>query len=207
MAATRPAPASAVARPVRILAFGDSLMAGYGLRKAEGFAPQLEARLRAEGLDAEVLNASVSGNTAGHARSRVRWTLDALRPPPDLAIVSFGGNDILRAVPPEETREDLDAVLAEFARRAIPVVLAGMLAPPFLGARYTRAFNAVFPELAAKYGVPLYPFFLAGVAGNAKLNLPDRVHPNAAGVERMVRGIAPFVLGALSRRARSHARS
>ena len=178
MAATPPATASSAAgRPLRIVAFGDSLMAGYGLRKEDGFAPQLEARLRAEGLDAKVLNAGVSGNTAGHARSRVRWTLDALRPPPDLAIVSFGGNDILRAVPPEETREDLDAVLAEFARRAIPVVLAGMLAPPFLGARYTRAFNAVFPEMAAKYDVPFYPFFLAGVAGKARLNLPDRSIP------------------------------
>src|SRR5438270_308605 len=177
--AARPTPSAD--RPVRILAFGDSLMAGYGLRKGEGFAPQLEALLRAERLDAEVINGGVSGNTAGHARSRVRWTLDALRPPPDLAIVSFGGNDILRAVPPEETREDLEAVLQEFARRDIPVVLAGMLAPPFLGARYTRAFNAIFPELAAKYGLPFYPFLLAGVAGNAKLNLPDRVHPNGEG--------------------------
>ena len=193
MPATRSAPAAA---PIRILAFGDSLMAGYGVRKGEGFAPQLEALLRAEGLDAEVIGAGVSGNTAGHARSRVRWTLDALRPPPDLAIVSFGGNDILRAVPPEETREDMEAVLDEFARRDIPVILAGMLAPPFLGPRYTRAFNAIFPALAAKYGLPFYPFLLAGVAGNARLNLPDRVHPNAQGIARMARGVAPYVLRA-----------
>jgi len=190
-AARSPAP------PFRILAFGDSLMAGFGLRKGEGFAPQLEALLRAEGIDAEVINAGVSGNTAGHARSRVRWTLDALKAPPDLAIVSFGGNDILRAVPPEETSEDLDAVLAEFARRGIPVILAGMLAPPFLGARYTKAFNAIFPELAARHGLPFYPFFLAGVAGNAKLNLPDRVHPNAQGIARMAKGVAPYVRRAL----------
>src|SRR3954468_23195637 len=135
--ASRPAPAAD--RPLRILAFGDSLMAGYGLRKGEGFAPQLEALLRTQGFNAEVINGGVSGNTAGHARSRVRWTLDAVRPPPDLAVVSFGGNDILRAVPPEETREDMEAVLDKFARRGIPVILAGMLAPPFLGARYTRA--------------------------------------------------------------------
>jgi len=172
-------------------------MAGYGVRKGEGFVPQLEALLRAEGLDAEVVNGGVSGNTTGHARSRVRWTLDALRPPPDLALVSFGGNDILRAVPPEETRADLRAVLDEFARRRIPVVLAGMLAPPFLGARYTRAFNAIFPELAAEYGLPFYPFLLAGVAGNARLNLPDRVHPNAAGIARMVKGVARYVLRAV----------
>jgi acyl-CoA thioesterase-1 len=181
-------------RPLRILAFGDSLMAGYGVRRDEGFAPQLEALLRAEGLEAEVVNAGVSGNTAGHARARVAWTLDALRPPPDLAIVSFGGNDILRAVPPEETREDLDAVLAEFARRRIPVLLAGMLAPPFLGARYTHAFNAIFPELAAKYRLPFYPFLLTGVAGNGKFTLPDRVHPNAQGIARMAKGVAPYVL-------------
>jgi len=194
MPAANPAPAP---DPIRILAFGDSLMAGYGVRKGEGFAPQLEALLRAQGLDAEVIGAGVSGNTAGHARSRVRWTLDALRTPPDLAIVSFGGNDILRAVPPEETREDMEAVLDEFARRSIPVILAGMLAPPFLGPRYTRAFNAIFPALAAEYGLPFYPFLLAGVAGKAKLNLPDRVHPNADGIARMVRGVAPLVMRAL----------
>jgi len=194
MPAANPAPAP---DPIRILAFGDSLMAGYGVRKGEGFAPQLEALLRAQGLDAEVIGAGVSGNTAGHARSRVRWTLDALRTQPDLAIVSFGGNDILRAVPPEETREDMEAVLDEFARRSIPVILAGMLAPPFLGPRYTRAFNAIFPALAAKYGLPFYPFLLAGVAGKAKLNLPDRVHPNADGIARMVRGVAPLVMRAV----------
>jgi acyl-CoA thioesterase-1 len=197
MAASRPAPAPD--RPFRILAFGDSLMAGYGLRRGEGFAPQLEALLREEGVDANVINAGVSGNTAGHARRRVAWTLDALKPPPDLAIVSFGGNDILRAVPPEQTREDMDAVLGEFARRGIPVVLAGMLAPPFLGARYTGAFNALFPELAAKYRLPFYPFFLAGVAGDARLNLPDRVHPNAKGAARMAKGVAPYVRRAIVR--------
>jgi acyl-CoA thioesterase-1 len=186
--AAKPSP-----RLLRVLAFGDSLMAGYGVRREEGFAPQLEALLREAGLDAEVVNGGVSGNTAGHARSRVRWTLDALRPPPDLAIVSFGGNDILRAVSPEETREDMDAILDEFRKRGIPVILGGMLAPPFLGARYTSAFNAIFPDLAAKYGLPFYPFLLAGVAGNAKLNLPDRVHPNAQGIARMAKGVAPFV--------------
>jgi len=194
-----PAPAAKPADlPLHILAFGDSLMAGYGVRRDEGFAPQLQKLLREAGLEAEVLNGGVSGNTAGHARARVRWTLDALRTAPDLAIVSFGGNDILRAVSPEETRDDMDAILAEFARRKIPVILAGMLAPPFLGAGYTRAFNAIFPELAAKYGLPFYPFLLAGVAGNSRLNLPDRVHPNAAGIARMAKGVAPYVLRAVA---------
>jgi acyl-CoA thioesterase-1 len=184
-------------RRVRILAFGDSLMAGYGLRRDEGFAPQLEARLREAGVAAEVINGGVSGNTAGHARTRIGWTLGGLRPPPDLAIVSFGGNDILRGVSPEETREEMEAILGEFAARGIPVILAGMLAPPFLGARYTKAFNAIFPALAARHGLPFYPFLLAGVAGKAKLNLPDRVHPNADGVARMVEGVAPYVLRAV----------
>lgn len=194
-----PSASDTAVRDLVLLAFGDSLVAGYGVRRDEGFAPQLEAALRAAGVPAKVVNAGVSGNTTGHARSRVRYTLDALGEAPDLAIVAFGGNDILRGVPPDETREDLDAVLAEFAGRGIPVVLAGMLAPPFLGQGYTRAFNALFAELARKYGAAFYPFFLAGVAGVARFNQPDRVHPNPAGVRKMVEGIGPVVIEALGR--------
>ncbi|HEX8669144.1 MAG TPA: arylesterase [Allosphingosinicella sp.] len=184
---------------IHILAFGDSLMAGYGLRSAEGFAPQLEAALRAEGVPATVINGGVSGNTAGQGRARLARVLDGLRRTPDLAIVGLGANDMLRGIPPEQTRADLDWILAELGRRGIRSTLAGMLAPPFLGQRYTHAFNAIFPDLARQYGSPLYPFFLAGVAGNAALNLPDRVHPNAKGIARMVRGIVPTVLKALGR--------
>ena len=186
-------------RTLSILAFGDSLVAGYGVRRDEGFAPQLEAALRKAGVPARVINAGVSGNTSGHARSRVGYTLDSLNETPDLAIVAFGGNDLLRGVPAAETREDLDAVLSEFAARGIPVVLAGMLAPPFLGSGYTKAFNGLFAELARKHKAAFYPFFLAGVAGVARFNQPDRVHPNADGVKRMVDGIAPTVLRALGR--------
>jgi acyl-CoA thioesterase-1 len=182
-----------------ILAFGDSLIAGYGVRRDEGFAPQLEAALARSGVRARVVNAGVSGNTTGHARARVRYTLDAMAERPDLAIVAFGGNDMLRGVPPEETREDLDAVLAEFGKREIPVVLAGMLAPPFLGSGYTRAFNALFGELAREHRAGFYPFMLAGVAGVPRLNQPDRVHPNAEGVRTIAAGIAPTVLRALGR--------
>jgi acyl-CoA thioesterase-1 len=184
---------------IHILAFGDSLMAGYGLRSGEGFAPQLEAALRAEGVPATVINGGVSGNTAGQGRARLARTLDGLRRTPDLAIVGLGANDMLRGIPAEQTRADLDWILAELARRGIQSMLAGMLAPPFLGQRYTQAFNSIFPDLAREYGAPLYPFFLAGVAGDAALNLPDRVHPNAMGIARMVRGILPTVLGALGR--------
>jgi acyl-CoA thioesterase-1 len=189
----------AEAKDVQVLAFGDSLTAGYGLPRDQGFAPQLEATLRRNGVRAFVTNAGVSSNTAANGRARIRWTLDGLKTKPDLAIVALGANDMLRGIPPSRTREDLDAILAEFRRRDIPVMLAGMIAPRNLGPRYMAEFNAIFPDLAKKYRAPLYPFFLAGVAGNAALNLPDRIHPNFAGVKRMVSGITPTVLRALQR--------
>jgi acyl-CoA thioesterase-1 len=185
------------AQDVHILAFGDSLTAGYGLPREQGFAPQLEDTLRRNGIRARVTNAGVSGNTAANGRARVKWTLDGLKVKPDLAIVALGANDMLRGYSPSQTREDIDAILAEFKRRDIPVLLAGMLAPPNLGQRYMAEYNMIFPDLARKYRAPLYPFFLAGVAGNPALNLPDRVHPNFQGVKRMVSGIAPTVLKAL----------
>jgi acyl-CoA thioesterase-1 len=185
------------AKDVHILAFGDSLTAGYGLPREQGFAPQLEDTLRRNGIRAQVTNAGVSGNTAANGRSRVKWTLDGLKVKPDLAIVALGANDMLRGYSPGQTREDLDAILAEFKRRDIPVLLAGMIAPPNLGQRYMTEYNMIFPDLARKYRAPLYPFFLAGVAGNPALNLPDRVHPNFQGIKRMVSGIAPTVMKAL----------
>ncbi len=184
-------------RDVHVLAFGDSLTAGYGLPAGQGFAPQLEDTLRRNGIRAYVTNAGVSGNTAGQGRSRLKWTLDGLKVKPDLAIVALGANDMLRGLPPSRTREDLDAIMAEFKRRDIPVVMAGMLAPPNLGIRYMMDYNSIFPDLARKYAAPLYPFFLAGVAGDAALNLPDRVHPNFQGIKRMVSGIAPTIIRAL----------
>lgn len=185
------------AKDIHILAFGDSLTAGYGLPREQGFAPQLEDMLRRHGVRAHVTNAGVSGNTAANGRARLKWTLDGLKAKPDLAIVALGANDMLRGYSPSQTREDMDAILAEFKRRDIPVLLAGMLAPPNLGQRYMAEYNSIFPDLARKYEAPLYPFFLAGVAGNPALNLPDRVHPNFQGIKRMVSGIAPTVLKAL----------
>jgi acyl-CoA thioesterase I len=189
--------APAAAKDVHILAFGDSLTAGYGLPSGQGFAPQLEDALRRNGVRAFVANAGVSGNTAGQGRARLKWTLDGLKQKPDLAIVALGANDMLRGLPPARTREDLDSILAELKRRGIRVLIAGMLAPPNLGSRYMSDFNSIFPDLARKYGATLYPFFLNGVAGNLAFNLPDRVHPNFQGVKRMVSGIAPTVLKAL----------
>jgi acyl-CoA thioesterase-1 len=191
--------APAEARDVHVLAFGDSLTAGYGLPPGQGFAPQLEAMLRRNGLRAFVTNAGVSGNTAAQGRARLKWTLDGLREKPDLAIVALGANDMLRGLPPKQTRADLDAIVTELKRRGIPVVIAGMLAAPNLGPRYRTEFDSIFPELARTHGAALYPFFLAGVAGNPALALPDRVHPNFQGIKKMVSGIAPTVLKALSR--------
>lgn len=191
--------APAAAQDVHILAFGDSLTAGYGLPRGQGFAPQLEDALRRNGVRAFVTDAGVSGNTAAAGRARLKWTLDGLKRKPDLAIVALGANDMLRGLGPRQTRADLDAIMAEFKRRDIKVVMAGMLAPPNLGSVYQREYNGLFPALARQYDAELYPFFLAGVVGDRRLNLPDGVHPNFQGIKVMVSGILPTVLRALER--------
>ena len=193
------AAAPAAAQELHVLAFGDSLTAGYGLPPGQGFAPQLEATLRRNGVPARVTDGGVSGNTVAQGRARLAWTLDGLKQKPDLAIVALGGNDMLRGLPPEQTRADMDAIIAELRRRDIPVLVAGMLAPPNLGSRYGAAFNSIFPDVARKYDAALYPFFLANVAGVRALNLPDGIHPNFQGIKRVVTGILPAVTGALRR--------
>lgn len=191
------AAAPAGAQDVHILAFGDSLTAGYGLPRGQGFAPQLEDSLRRNGVRAFVTDAGVSGNTAAAGKARLKWTLDGLKRKPDLAIVALGANDMLRGLSTRQTRADLDAILAEFSRRGIKVMVAGMLAPPNLGQAYVADYNSIFPDLARRYDAELYPFFLAGVAGDRRLNLPDGVHPNFQGIKVMVTGILPTVLRAL----------
>ena len=191
------AAAPAEAQDVHILAFGDSLTAGYGLPRGQGFAPQLEDSLRRNGVRAFVTDAGVSGNTAAAGRARLKWTLDGLKRKPDLAILALGANDMLRGLSPRQTRADLDGILAEFKRRDIKVMMAGMLAPPNLGSAYQKEYNGLFPALARQYNAELYPFFLAGVAGDRRLNLPDGVHPNFQGIKVMVSGILPTVLRAL----------
>lgn len=193
-------PAVAQAATIRILAFGDSLTAGYGLDPGDGFAPRLEAALRARGYDVQVLNGGVSGDTTAGGLDRLDW---ALADKPDLAIVELGANDMLRGVDPAEVEKNLDAMLARLKARNIPVLLAGMVAAPNLGHAYGEAFGAIYPRLAQKYGVPLYPFFLDGVAGDTALALEDAMHPDAAGVRRIVEGILPTVektLAALTRK-------
>jgi acyl-CoA thioesterase I len=191
--------APAAAQDVHILAFGDSLTAGYGLPPGQGLVPQLEDSLRRNGVRAQLIDAGVSGNTAAAGRARLAWTLDGLKEKPDLAIVALGGNDMLRALPPRQTRADMEAIVAELRRRDIPVLIAGMLAAPNLGQQYGAEFNRIFPDLARKYDAALYPFFLQGVAADRRLNLPDGVHPNFQGIKRIVSGILPSVMDALKR--------
>jgi len=181
---------AAAAQPYRIVGFGDSLMAGFGLDPGKGFTEKLEAALKAKGIDAEVANAGVSGDTTSGGLSRLDWSIpDGTR----LVILELGANDMLRGIGPAVTEKNLDAMLARLKARKIPVLLAGMKAAPNLGTDYQAAFNAIYPKLAAKYGVPLYPFFLDGVAGQAGYQLDDHLHPNAKGVDRMVERILPMV--------------
>jgi acyl-CoA thioesterase I len=181
-----------------VVAFGDSLSAGYALKPGEGFAPRLEAALRASKVAARVHNAGVSGDTSAAGRARLGWVLTALKAKPDLVIVELGGNDMLRGIAPAQTRANIDAIVTELKRRKIKVVIAGMLASPNMGPAYARDFNSLFPALARKHGVALYPFFMRGVAGNRGLVIADGIHPNPRGVNVIVGGILPTVKSALA---------
>jgi len=176
-----------------VVAFGDSLYAGYNLDAGQGFAPMLEKALVAKGVKARVFNAGVSGDTSAAGRERLAFTLDGLPRKPDLVIVGLGGNDMLRGLGPERTRANLDVILSDLKTRAIPAMLTGMLASPNMGPDYAKTFDRIYPDLAKSHGVPLYPFFLDGVVGHRDLQLPDGIHPNAKGVAIVVAKVAPMV--------------
>jgi acyl-CoA thioesterase-1 len=180
----------AAERPVNIVAFGDSLTAGYGLAANEAFPAQLQRALDAKGLAANVVNAGVSGDTAVGGLSRLDWSVPNGT---DAVILELGANDALRGFDPAITRKALDTMLRRFQERKISVLLCGMVAPPNMGAEYGRAFNSIYPELAAQNEAILYPFFLAGVAADPKLNQRDGLHPTAAGVAAIVDRILPRV--------------
>jgi acyl-CoA thioesterase-1 len=184
------ADAAANDRPVRIVVLGDSLTAGYRLDASQAFPAQLEKALRAKGIAVDIANAGVSGDTASGGLARLSWSVPEGT---EAVIVALGANDMLRGIDPAVTRRALDRILTSLRERQIEVLLAGMRAVPNLGSEYQRAFDAIYPELAATHGVLLYPFFLDGVAADPKLNLGDRIHPNAAGVEVMVARILPKV--------------
>lgn len=183
------------ASTIEIVGLGDSLMAGYELAAGQSYADKLEAALRAKGYDVRVANAGVSGDTTSGGLARLDWSVPDGT---DLVVLELGANDMLRGVSPEIAEKNLDAMISRLKERGIAVLLAGMMATPSLGKDYVERFNRIYPDLAAKHGVPLYPFFLDGVATNKALALPDGLHPNAAGVDRMVELSLPAVEKAIS---------
>jgi acyl-CoA thioesterase-1 len=181
---------AAGAEPYRIVGFGDSLMAGYGLGPGESFPEQLESKLKADGHDVVIENAGVSGDTTTGGLARLDWSVGDET---QLVILELGANDMLRGVAPEITEKNLDQMIARLKHRRIGVLLAGMQAAPNLGPDYQEAFNGIYARLAAKHGIPLYPFFMDGVAADPAFLLDDQMHPNAAGVTRVVDRILPMV--------------
>jgi acyl-CoA thioesterase-1 len=187
---------NAETKPLRILAFGASIVAGYGLDAQDALPAQLEKALRARGVAATVINSGVSGETSAGGLARLDW---ALADDPDLVIVDLGGNDALRGLDPKTTEANLDAIVTRLQQQKRGVLIAGMLAPPNLGADYAESFNAVFHTVAERHGVVLYPFILDGVVMDPKLNQQDGIHPNAAGVKVIVERMLPAVLQAIER--------
>lgn len=189
---------SAQETPIRVVVFGDSLAAGYGLLPDEGFSGQLQAWATENApMPVAIENAGVSGDTTAGGLARLDWTLGGTAP--DALILELGANDALRGIPPQETRANLDAMLAHLTEAGVEVLLAGMLAPRNMGADYIAEFEAIWPELAEKYGVVYQPFFLEGVAGEPSLNQDDGIHPNPEGVIKMIAHIAPYMQTLLKR--------
>ncbi|GAB4273882.1 MAG: arylesterase [Deferrisomatales bacterium] len=199
-----PAGPAAAPDPIRIAVLGDSLSSGYGLGPGASFPEQLEEALRRRGYAVEVQNAGVAGDTAAGGRARTEWVLASR---PHLLVVELGANDGLRRLPVDQMEAHLDAILAAAHRAGARPLLTGMRAPANLGRGYARAFQAVFPRLARAHGVPLYPFFLEGVAGVPALNQPDGIHPNRDGVARIVEGILPLMIEAIEALSTSGAAS
>lgn len=170
----------------RILAFGDSLFAGYGLDEQQGYPEQLEDTLRARGTNARVIDAGVSGDTSAAGRQRLAFTLDVQDTPPDLVILELGGNDMLRGIQPDQTRANFAAMLEELRARQIPVLLMGMRAPPNYGTEYQQQFDVLYADLAQEYGTALVPFWLESIYQDRALFLDDRIHPTAAGIAALV---------------------
>ena len=179
-----------------ILAFGDSLTAGYGLGPGEGFTDQLERTLNEKGPNVKVANAGVSGDTTSGGLSRLEWVL-ASTSDVDLVILALGGNDALRGIQPDITRQNMDKMVKILKEKNIPTLIAGMVAPPNLGTQYGKSFNSIYPDMAKKYDVALYPFFLDGVAGFIELNQNDRIHPNPKGVKIITEKMAPNIISVL----------
>ena len=186
------------AKPLKMVVLGDSLSAGYGLSAAAAFPVRLQKTLETKGIKVDMINAGVSGDTSSGGRDRLDWSIPEGT---EAVILELGANDALRGTSPDVTRAALTEILTRLKARKIAVLLCGMLAPPNYGSEYAARFNGIYPELSKSFGVPLYPFFLEGVAAEAKLNQPDGLHPTVEGVDVIVKNILPSVeafLGALS---------
>ncbi|MGX9390658.1 arylesterase [Nitrobacteraceae bacterium UC4446_H13] len=181
---------AAGSKPLKVVVLGDSLSAGYGLPAASAFPARLQIALRAKGIAVDIDNAGVSGDTSSGGLGRLDWSVPDGT---DAVIVELGANDALRGIDPDLTRKALGEIVQRLQARHIAVLLCGMLAPPNYGADYAARFNAIYPDLAKQFGVPLYPFFLDGVAADTALNQADGLHPTAAGVDRIVERILPVV--------------
>lgn len=183
-------PAVKAATPIRLAVLGDSLTAGYGLPGSAAFPVRLQQALKDKGIDADILNAGVSGDTITDGLSRLDWSIPEGT---QAVIVELGANDMLRGIDPKTSRAALEKILHRLKERNIAVLLCGMVAAPNFGPDYQKAFDAIYPDLAKQFGVPLYPFFLDGVAGDRSLNQEDGIHPTAAGVDIIVDRILPSV--------------
>ncbi|MGO4111803.1 arylesterase [Rhizobium ruizarguesonis] len=181
---------AADARTINLVGFGDSLMAGYQLPPGDGFPEKLQAALKAKGLDVTIANAGVSGDTTTGGLARIDWSVPDGT---DGVILELGANDALRGIPPEESAKNLDQMIIRLKERGIAVLLAGIIAPPNMGADYAARFNPIYQKLSEKHGLPLYAFFLDGVALEAGLKLDDGMHPNTKGVDVMVEKMEPAV--------------
>jgi len=193
-----PTVAAAQTRPVKMVVLGDSLSAGLGLSASAAFPARLKESLKIKGIEVDVINAGVSGDTSSGGRDRLDWSIPEGT---DAVILELGANDALRGTDPKVTRAALTDILARLKARKVAVLLCGMLAPPNYGSDYSARFNAIYPDLAKSFGVPLYPFFLEGVAADARLNQADGLHPTAEGVDMIVKNILPTVeafLGTIS---------
>jgi acyl-CoA thioesterase-1 len=192
------ATASRETKPVKMVVLGDSLSAGLGLPAPAAFPARLQKALISKGIAVEMINAGVSGDTSSGGRDRLDWSVPQGT---EAVIVELGANDALRGIDPKVTRAALSDIVTRLKARGIAVLLCGMVAPPNYGADYSARFNAIYPDLAGQFGVPLYPFFLEGVAADAKLNQADGMHPTAEGIDVIVKNILPTVeafLGAMT---------
>jgi acyl-CoA thioesterase-1 len=191
-------PAAGEAKPIKMVVLGDSLSAGLGLSASAAFPERLQKALKTNGIVVDMINAGVSGDTASGGRDRLDWSVPEGT---EAVLVELGANDALRGTDPTVTRAALTDIVTRLKARGIAVLLCGMVAPPNYGSDYSARFNAIYPDLAKKFGVPLYPFFLAGVAADARLNQADGMHPTAEGIDEIVKNILPTVeafLGAIS---------